>query len=48
MKDIELLEQHTPKVLCVMIARALATKAPPILLTFIDAKGDMRREELPL
>lgn len=48
MKDIQILEQHKPKVLPVLVARALGVKAPPILLTFKDARGNIRREELPL
>lgn len=48
MKDIQILEQHKPKTLPVLVARALGVKAPPILLTFKDAKGNIRREELPL
>lgn len=48
MKDIQILEQHKPKILPVLVARALGVKAPPILLTFKDIKGNIRREELPL
>ena len=48
MKDIQILEQHKPKVLPVLVARALGVKAPPIPLTFKDARGNIRREELPL
>lgn len=48
MKDIKVLEQHKPKVLPVLVARALGVKAPPVLVTFKDAKGNIRREELPL
>lgn len=48
MKDIQILEQHKPKILPVLVARALGVKAPPILLTFKDANGNIRREELPL
>lgn len=48
MKDIQILEQHKPKVLPVLVARALGVKAPPILLTFKEAMGNIRREELPL
>ena len=48
MKDIKIMEQHQPKVLPVLVARALGVKAPPLLLTFKDANGHIRREELPL
>lgn len=48
MRDIQILEQHKPKVLPVLVARALGVKVPPILLTFKDQRENIRRGELPL
>lgn len=47
-KSVTLLERHQPTILSYLMAKSLGYKPAPVLVTFKDAKGNIRREEVPL
>ena len=47
-RDIEVLQRLMPKPVTYHVAKAMGYQPPPMLVTFKDQRGNIRREELPL
>lgn len=47
-RDIQLIQRLAPKPIAYHVTKALGVAPPPMLVTFRDASGAVRREELPL
>lgn len=47
-RDIKVLQRLLPKPVTYHVAKALGVQPPPMLVTFKDQRGNIRREELPL
>lgn len=47
-QEIQLIQRLTPKPIVYHTAKAWGFTPPPMLVTFRDASGAVRREELPL
>lgn len=46
--SIKVLEEHQPKPLVFFICKGWGFRCPPVLYTFKDALGKVRREAVPL
>jgi hypothetical protein len=44
----KLLERFVPRAMTYHVAKALGIAPPPMLVTFLDVSGKVRRERLPL
>lgn len=47
-REIQLIQRLTPKPIAYHVAKALGFAPPPMLVTFRDASGAIRREMVPL
>jgi len=47
-RDIQLIRRLAPKPIAYHVAKALGVAPPPMLVTFKDQRGNIRREMVPL
>lgn len=46
--EIKLIARHQPSKLAFHLAKAMGYQPPPLLLTWRDKNGQIRRDEVPL
>lgn len=47
-RDIQLIQRLLPEPVTYHVAKALGVQPPPMLVTFKDQRGNIRREMVPL